>query len=125
MSEAFKPPSVPDGSEKARLRDRYVALARQVTGDQTLTYEQLYQRASQNHSAHFAQRLDLAVAAAALKQGETDAAYLLAQSPYVQYQKHRQGAQQSDLNAYSKATVQQAVHAVRQQSQHQRQQRSP
>ncbi|NBD33294.1 MAG: hypothetical protein GVY17_10080 [Cyanobacteria bacterium] len=116
MNERLKPPSVPEGSPQKQLRDRYTALARQVTGDQTLTYDHLYQRANQERMA---QRLDLAVVAAALKQGETDGAYLLAQSPYVQYQKHREGMRQSALNAYSQATVQQALSAVKRQSQQQ------
>jgi len=115
-----KPPSVPEHSIKAHLRERYTVLARQVTGDQTLTYDRLYQRAEEER---IAQRLDLAVVAAALKQGETNAAYLLAQSPYVQYQKHREGVRQSAINAYTKATVQQALSVVRRQAQ-QRQQRN-
>jgi len=117
MSEGLKPPSVPEGSVKAQLRERYTALARQVTGDQSLTYDRLYQRAA---GERIAQRLDLAVVAAALKQGETNAVYLLAQSPYVQYQKHREGVRESALNAYTKATVQQALSAVKRQSKQQR-----
>jgi len=109
------PPLVPEGSDKAQLRDRYTDLARQVTGDQTLTYKQLYDRSGWND--HVARKLDIAVVAAAIKKGDNNAPYLLAQSPYVQRLKHREGLRQSEINAYSQAATQQASQAVKRQAQ--------
>lgn len=108
-------PPVAEGLDKAQLRDRYTDLARQVTGDQTLTYKQLYDRSGQDDRV--ARKLDEAVVAAAIKKADNNAPYLLAQSPYVQRMKHRQGAKQSNINAYVKAATQQASQAVQRQAQ--------
>lgn len=113
-------PPVAEGSDKAQLRDHYMDLARQVTGDRNLTYKQLYDQSGRND--RIARKMDEAVVATAMKKGHSNAPYLLAQSPYVQRMKHWEGAKQSDINTYVKATMQQASQAVKRQAQRNKQQ---
>jgi hypothetical protein len=89
----------------AQLRDRYLKLARIVLNRPEIDYNSLYRQFASNHWA--CERLDREVAALALRTQHTptQTAYLMAQSPYAQYEINEKGTKPEDLLPYAKSVV--------------------
>ena len=108
MSDLPKPPDTLTEAAKV-ARESYLDLARQVIGEPTIDYPQLYQRFIQNEWS--AVKLDDEVALTALQSGKSpkDACLTLLQSPYVQHQVYVKEVLRATMTRYVKATVREAL----------------
>ena len=99
--------SEPEGRKSygEQLRHQYLSLARLVLKQPDLDYNSLYWMFAGNDWA--CQRLDREVARLALSHQSTptEAAYLMAQSPYSQYQISEKGLKPESLLTYAKSVV--------------------
>lgn len=95
----FEPQTVAPGSVQHHLRDRYLGYACDVIGDD-IDYGHLYNRFRDDWTAR---DLDLEVAIAALKSGESGkaAGLLLAQGPFTQRHLYENQADQTELVLYA------------------------
>ncbi|MCU0537358.1 MAG: hypothetical protein MUD14_26015 [Hydrococcus sp. Prado102] len=95
-------PAVEYGTQ---LRNQYLNLARIVLNRPEIDYNSLYRQFASNQWA--CERLDREVAALALRMQHTptQTAYLMAQSPYAQYEINEKGTAPEDLLPYAKSVV--------------------
>lgn len=116
MSILPKPSDTRSETAKA-ARESYLDLARQMIGEPTIDYTQLYQRFIQNGWSGV--KLDDEVSLTALQSGKSpkDKYLTLLQGPYVQHQVYVKDMPKAAMTRYEKATVQEVLNQFREQRQ--------